>query len=226
MYGLSNAQILNGYVRAQNFYNINKRLPNYVTYGITKIPISKFNLILKAKGLKLVYHAPKNVWVVVKNVVYFQQDTSYTCGPASLKMDLSTYGMNLNEMGLASYAGSNSNIGTTETGLINAVNKVNVKYGTHFKAWDSTFASVGWTGLYNFLSHNNAVILHIRSFLNPNGGHYVLLTGINLYLKQIKIADPSFGGYRILSFSNALTRLNWVVSTGRSSDPLLFVTKS
>jgi len=53
----------------------------------------------------------------------------------------------------------------------------------------------------------------------------VLLTGMNLYLKQVKIADPSFGGYRILTFSDLLARLNWVVSTGRSSNPLLFLTK-
>jgi len=224
MHGLSNAQILNGLFRAQNFYYTNNRLPHYVSYGTTKISISEFNLILTAKGLKIVT-APKNVWSTVKNVKYFQQDTSYTCGPASLKMDFSHYGMNLNEMGLASYAGSNSNTGSTEAGLINAVNKVNIKYGTHFKAWDKTFTSVEWTGLYNQISHNNPVILHIRSFLNPNSGHYVLLTGMNLYLKQVKIADPSFGGYRILTFSDLLTRLNWVVSTGRSSHPLLFLTK-
>ena len=109
---------------------------------------------------------------------------------------------------------------------IKNVKKVNVKYGTHFKAWDASFASVGWTGLYSSIAHNNPVIIHIRSFLNPNGGHYVLLTGMNLYLKQVKIADPSFGGYRILSFSALLTRVNWVVSTGRSSTPLVFLTKT
>jgi len=224
MYGLSNAQILNGFKRAQNFYFTKNRLPNYVSYGTKKVPISKFNLILAAKGLKIVPTA--NIWAKVKNVAYDQQDTSYTCGPSSLKMDFSNYGMNLNEMGLASYAGTNSNIGTTESGLISAVKKVNVKYGTHFKAWDASFASVGWTGLYSSIAHNNPVIIHIRSFLNPNGGHYVLLTGMNLYLKQVKIADPSFGGYRILSFSALLTRVNWVVSTGRSSTPLVFLTKT
>jgi hypothetical protein len=224
-YGLTLTQIKDGLNRAQTFYNNNNRLPNYVSYGTKQIPIATFNQILAANGLKIVINTPKNVWIIDKNVVYSQQTTSYTCGPASLKMDFSNYGMNLNEMGLASYAGSNTNTGSTEAGLINAVNKVNLKYGTHFKAWDQTFASVGWTGLYNSLSHNNPVILHIRSFLNPNGGHYVLLTGINLYLKQVKIADPSYG-YRILSFSDLTTRLNWIVSTGRSSNPLFFLTKT
>jgi len=218
-------RLLDGLNRAQKFYNTHNRLPNFVTYGTTKVPISKFNLILAVNGLKIVYNAPKNIWVTVKNVAYDHQDTSYTCGPSSLKMDFSNYGMNLNEMGLASYAGSNSNIGTTHAGLINAVNKVNLKYGTHFKAWDQTFSSVGWTGLYSYLTHNNPVIIHIRSFLNPNSGHYVLLTGINLYLNQVKIADPSYG-YRTLTFSALLTRMNWVVSTGRTNNPLIFLTKT
>jgi hypothetical protein len=220
-YGLTITQIKDGQYRTQKFYCTYNRLPNYVSYGTTKISITTFNQILAAYGLKLVY----NTWVTDTKVVYDHQDTSYTCGPSSLKMDFSNYGMNLNEMGLASYAGSNSNIGTTHAGLINAVSKVNLKYGTHFRAWDQSFSSVGWTGLYSYISHNNPVILHIRSFLNPNSGHYVLLTGINLYLKQVKIADPSYG-YRTLSFSALLTRMNWVVSTGRTTKTLIFLTNT
>jgi hypothetical protein len=128
-------------------------------------------------------------------------------------------------MGLASYAGSNNNTGTTHTGLINAVNKVNLKYGTHFRSWDQTFSSQGWNGLYRYTYYRNPIILHIRSFLNPNSGHYVVLTGINLYLKQVKIADPSYGN-RIISFSSLQTRINWVVSTGRTTEPLIFLSKT
>jgi hypothetical protein len=220
-YGLTLTQIKDGQYRAQKFYCTYNRLPNYVSYGTTKISITTFKQILAAYGLKLIY----NTWVTDTKVVYDHQDTSYTCGPSSLKMDFSNYGMNLNEMGLASYAGSNSNTGTTHAGLINAVSKVNLKYGTQFRAWDQSFSSLGWTGLYSYISHNNPVILHIRSFLNPNSGHYVLLTGINLYLKQVKIADPSYG-YRTLSFSALLTRMNWVVSTGRTTKTLIFLTNT
>ena len=217
-YGLTLAQIKDGQYRAQRFYCTYNRVPNYVSYGTKKIPITTFKQILTANGLKLVY----NTWVTNTNVVYDHQDTTYTCGPSSLKMAFSSYGMNLNEMGLASYAGANTNTGTTHTGLKNAVSKVNLQYGTHFSSWDQTFSSLGWNGLYSYTYYKKPLILHIRSFLNPNSGHYVVLTGINLYLKQVKIADPSYG-YRTISFSSLQTRLNWVVSTGRTTKPVIIL---
>lgn len=222
-YGLTLAQIKDGQNRAQVFYNKNNRLPNYVSYGTTKIPIASFQKILTAYGLKIVIKTYANGWVTVKNLVYDHQDTSYTCGPSSLKMELSDYGLNLNEMTLASYASSNSNVGTTHSGLINAVTKVNSIYGTHLKAWDSKFSSVGWAGLYNYVSTNHPVILHIRSFLNPNtSGHYVVLMGLNMNSGLAKLADPSYG-YRTISFSALLSRMNWVVNTGRTTKPVIFV---
>jgi predicted double-glycine peptidase len=224
-YGLTLAQMKDGLIRAQNFYNKNNRLPNYVSFGTVKVPIVTFQKIIATHGMKIVVKIPLNIWISVKNLAYDRQDTSYTCGPSSLKMAFSNYGMNLNEMGLASYAGSNTIWGTSHNGLINAVTKVNAKYGTHYRSWDSTFTSVGWTGLYNYLSSNNPVMLHIRSFLNPNSGHYVVLTGINLKLRLAKIADPSYG-YRTLSFSQLESRMSWIVSTGRSTKPLIFLTKT
>jgi hypothetical protein len=220
-YGLTLVNIKNGLSRVQNFYYANNRLPAYVSYGTTKIPIATFQKILANYGLKIV--TKSNVWVNVKNLVYDHQDTSYTCGPSSLKMELSNYGLTLNEMGLASYAGTSSSTGSTHSGLINAVNRVNAKYGTHLKAFDSSFSSVRWTGLYKYISSNHPVILHIRSFLNPNGGHYVVLTGLNLGLGLAKIADPSYG-YRTITLTALESRINWVVSTGRTTKPLIFVT--
>ena len=223
-HGLSLAQITDGQIRAQKFYDLNNRLPNYVSFGTKKVLIANFERILTAKGLKLVCTNHNN-WATIKNLVYYHQTTGYTCGPSSLKMVLSDYGMNLSEMSLASYAGSNPNTGSTETGLINAVNKVDIKYGTHFRSYKEGLSSEGWRGLYSYISLNYPVILHIKSFLDPNSGHYVVLTGINLKLKQVTIADPSYG-YRTLTFSQISSRINWVVSTGRSSKPLLFVTKN
>lgn len=220
-YGLSLAQITDGQIRAQKFYDLYNRLPNYVSFGTKKVLIKNFEQILTAKGLKLVCMNHNN-WATIKNLTVYRQTTGYTCGPSSLKMVLSNYGMNLSEMTLAAYAGSNSNTGSTETGLINAVNKVDIKYGTHYRSYAEKLSSEGWTGLYSYISLNYPVILHIKSFLNPNSGHYVVLTGINLKLKQVTIADPSYG-YRTLTFSQISSRINWVVSTGRSSKPLTFV---
>jgi uncharacterized membrane protein len=58
-YGLTLAQIKDGQYRAQRFYCTYNRLPNYVSYGTTKIPITTFKQILSANGFKLVY----NTWV-------------------------------------------------------------------------------------------------------------------------------------------------------------------
>ena len=222
-YGVTLTNAKDGLKRAQAFYNKNNRLPSYVSFGTKKVPIAAFQKILTSYGLKIVVKSVPTVWAYANSLALYHQTTSYTCGPSSLKMELSDYGLTVKEMALASYSGSTSSSGTSHSGLINAVNRVNSLYGTSLKAWDSTFSSVGWTGLYNTLSKNHPVILHIRSFLNPNSGHYVVLTGINLKLGLAKIADPSYG-YRTLTFSALLTRMNWVVSTGRTTKPLIFVT--
>ncbi len=215
------AQMKDGISRVQTFYKQNNRLPKYVSYGTKQINISFFQNIIATQGLKIVTSNYPDGWVSLKNIVYDHQDTSYTCGPSSLKMAISNFGMNLNEMGLASYASSNSNIGTSHTGLITAVKRVNLKYGTHFNLSDVTFSSKGWSGLRNYLVHNHPVILHIESFINPNtSGHYVVLMGININSGLVKIADPSYG-YRTLTFSQLKTRMNWIVNTGRSTEVLL-----
>jgi hypothetical protein len=47
------AQMKDGLNRAQTFFNNNYRLPNYVNYGTTQIPIAEFQQILATQGLKI-----------------------------------------------------------------------------------------------------------------------------------------------------------------------------
>jgi hypothetical protein len=47
------AQMKDGQNRAQTFFNNNQRLPNYVSYGSTKIPIAQFQKIIATQGLKI-----------------------------------------------------------------------------------------------------------------------------------------------------------------------------
>jgi hypothetical protein len=42
-----------GQNRAQTFFNNNQRLPNYVSYGSTNIPIAQFQTIIATQGLKI-----------------------------------------------------------------------------------------------------------------------------------------------------------------------------
>ena len=50
---LTLAQMKDGLKRAQNFYNKNYRLPNYVTFGSKKIAIAEFKKIIATQGLKI-----------------------------------------------------------------------------------------------------------------------------------------------------------------------------
>ncbi len=47
------AQMKDGQKRVQTFFNNNQRLPNYVNYGSTNIPIAQFQKIIATQGLKI-----------------------------------------------------------------------------------------------------------------------------------------------------------------------------
>ena len=166
-------------------------------------------------------------WISLKNITFYHQTTNYTCGPSSLKIALSNYGINLQEMKLAKYSNTNPYNGTNHTGLINAIKQVNTKYKTHYHLNEVNFTSTGWNGVRQHLLHNQPVILHIQSFLYPNTcGHYVVLIGINMNKKLVKIADPSAPkGYRILTFNQLKTRMDWIVNTGRANRVILSLTQ-
>ena len=66
--GLTSAQIKDGYTRAQNFYNINHRLPNYVSYGTRKIMIADFQKILTTQGLKINLYYSRPVYITSDNI--------------------------------------------------------------------------------------------------------------------------------------------------------------
>jgi hypothetical protein len=53
---LTLAQMKDGLKRAQNFYNTNNRLPNYVNFGTKKIVITEFQKIIATQGLKITTH--------------------------------------------------------------------------------------------------------------------------------------------------------------------------
>jgi hypothetical protein len=47
------AQMKDGLKRSQTFFNTNLRLPNYVSFGTTKIPIATFQKIIATQGLSI-----------------------------------------------------------------------------------------------------------------------------------------------------------------------------
>ena len=58
-----------GLNRAQNFYNTNGRLPNYVNYGSLKIPIASFQEIIGFQGMKINgYTGVRPVYITSDNI--------------------------------------------------------------------------------------------------------------------------------------------------------------
>ena len=162
-----------------------------------------------------------NVMIETNGVSLYRQTTGYTCGPSSLKMAISRYGYNYGEMTLASYAGTNSS-GSSHSGLIRAAKRVN----SSLTLLDKTFSSIGWAGVYSYIKNNNPIIAHIESFLNPGrSGHYVVICGINMITKQVKLCDPSYG-IRYVSFAIMEYKMNWIIKTGRSTTTLMPLVKS
>ena len=66
--GLTSAQIKDGYKRAQNFYNTNHRLPNYVSYGTRKVMIADFQTILATQGLKINMYYSRPIYITSDNI--------------------------------------------------------------------------------------------------------------------------------------------------------------
>lgn len=159
---------------------------------------------------KMVSYKPKTTGLVtLESYVEDRQDLAYTCGPSSLKMAFSVYGLNINEIWLAGKAGSTSTNGTTVANMVNVVSIVNSAYNTKFKAWSETFDS--WTKLRDYLVKNIPVVLRIKSFLNPNGEHYVMLRGIDIDTDYALLADPSYGK-RTVKLADLKTRIKAVSS--------------
>lgn len=132
------------------------------------------------------------------------QDTNYTCGPSSLKMALSVYGLNYSEGTLATLVKAKPGVGTENSNLVNAVNGL----GKGLKAWNESFKS--WETLRTYLSKGYPVILRIASYITPGGEHFVLLAGLNLSSGSVELGDPSNGGFRATTTADLLARIKKV----------------
>lgn len=139
------------------------------------------------------------------------QDTGYTCGPSSLKMALSVYGLNVNETWLAQKAGANKYAGTSIQGMILAVEAVNQNYNTNLKTRNEVFKS--WETLEEYLKQGYPVILRTASWLTPGGEHYTVLVGIRksgTSYDLVELGDPSNGGFRSTTTTDLRERIKKV----------------
>ncbi len=135
------------------------------------------------------------------------QDTNYTCGPSSLKMALSVYGLYYNEGTLAVMVGAKPGEGTEIENIINTVNGL----GKGLKAWNEKFKS--WETFKGYLEKGWPVMLRVASWRTTGGQHYVTLVGLNIKDGKVELGDPSSTqspGFRATTTTDLLNRIKQV----------------
>lgn len=199
------------YSKILAFYKTNSRLPNYVSVKPWPYTLG---------------------WTKLSHYTYHHQTTDYTCGPSSLYMALSYYNFTkVSESWLAKAAKSNSNTGTSQSGMVTAINAVNAKYGTSFSMTKEKF--YGWNAIGNYLAKGIPVIVRVHSWLDTYGTHYVFITGINFETGKIRLADPSYNGKGTFSIydkgvsvhevtiSELQNRIQWMLDNGKATSPVM-----
>jgi ABC-type bacteriocin/lantibiotic exporter with double-glycine peptidase domain len=113
------------------------------------------------------------------NLKLFKQSEGY-CGPASLKMFLSLYGINKSEDYLAKLAKADRKKGCSGKNMVNAAKKLG------FNAYLKKHSSIKEL---KKLAKRNPVIVAWKS--PEEGGHYSVVMGFEK--NKILLADPHFG---------------------------------
>jgi methionine-rich copper-binding protein CopC len=113
---LTSAQVKDGLARTQKFYNTNHRLPNFVSFGSSKVPISAFQKIIASQGLKI---KVVTSGIVPGRPVYITSDNinnkcTDTTRINSIVNGLRTLGINAYNMGL----GPNTHITALQSGQV------------------------------------------------------------------------------------------------------------
>lgn len=192
------------------FNQTNKRLPNYVTLNPWPNTLG---------------------WTSLSHYTYHHQTTEYTCGPSSLKMALSCYNLNISESWLAKAAKSNYNTGTSQSGMIAAVEAVNADYGTKFYTKMEKFT--GWNVIQSYLARGVPVIVRVLSWLDSYSTHYVLITGINLQTGKVRLGDSSYNGKGTFSVKDKGVEVHevtlkelqnsfqWIINNGKATNPVM-----
>lgn len=129
------------------------------------------------------------------DVPYFKQDTTYTCGPASLQMVFAYYGIRVSEEKLAQELGSASEDGTRNGALIDAV----LRRGLHCYVNDDAT-------LEELMSLLERELPTVVNYIEPSqeDGHYGVVIGVSE--EHVVLHDPWNGEGLEFSHDAFLTR--------------------
>lgn len=117
-----------------------------------------------------------------------RQSEAY-CGPASLKMVLSYYGLEKSELALARLAGTRRRHGTPAAGLVKAAKTLG------FDASIEDEAEI--KDIRAYLRKKVPVIVN---WFSNDEGHYSVVIGMDR--KYIRLMDPEIGGLRTISLKD------------------------
>lgn len=170
-------------------------------YGLSKLDLKHFPPISTVDSTMNYGTLTTDGWVRIQ-YTRDSQDTNYTCGPSSLKMALSVYGIYYDEQTLTTRLGCKARAGTKNKAIVNFVSSIGLK------AWEETFKD--WETLQGYLLKGWPVLLRIASYYTDGGEHYVLLAGLNIQEGRVELGDPSNKGFRTTSTSDLLNRIKKV----------------
>jgi len=157
----------------------------------------------------------------IHKTTFMKQPDRYTCGPASVAMLFSAYGINADIKTLANHMFTNNN-GTSPGNMIAGVSKFNPKFGL-IQSGDYSFKK-----LCDLLDKFKGLILQLQT-QNPNNqrikscmdywdtyGHYVECSGYDKNKNTLLINDPS-RGFKELPYSCIKQAMDWRQAIGRVS---------
>ena len=150
------------------------------------------------------------------NVEYIQQKPNY-CGPASLSMVLSYYGMNISQEMIA------INVAVDNNGSsISDLRKEALNYG-----FQSSIVSCSLENLLEIVSKGYPTIVRISNS-NYDGAHFVVVNGYNKTNNTIFIKDPANMYNDSIDFETFKTRwnINFLSNNNNSLNYMLIVKPS
>lgn len=140
---------------------------------------------------------PKQFTVKVRR---HKQKTDYTCGPASIKIALSHWDMNITEEALAKLCDTDENgtpVGNIEQTLISLGFKPLLRTRPSFKSFRGALRAI-----VKYLRRDCPIILCIEYPSWKGETHYAVLYHLDFDKKIVRLKDPMYrwGKDRILSF--------------------------
>ena len=128
----------------------------------------------------------------MKNVTLHKQETTYSCGPASLKMVLAYFGMEKNEGELIELTGAKKEIGCEPDGIVSAAEKLG------FEAEYKEYSSLDEIGRLM----TDDVMVIVNWFSPEVNGHYSVV--VEITDENITLANPTHGAYTTMTHAGFL----------------------